>query len=109
MRLVNIVPSTVLLSTLASAQTMVAAGRSPGNCNGRVAAALATMPVPMIDANQFGVRFDTICPRCSSWRNRPCVRGGATVGVIAAGMPRSSYVRPAADTGGCLWCHNRSL
>ena len=34
----------------------VAAVRNPRNCSGRVAAALATMPVPMIEANQFRVR-----------------------------------------------------
>ena len=31
--------------------------RRPGNWTGRVAAAPATMPVPMIDAYQFGPRF----------------------------------------------------
>ena len=41
----------------AKAQTVVAAVRKPGNWAGRVAAAFATMPVPMMEANQFGPRF----------------------------------------------------
>jgi hypothetical protein len=44
-------------STNAAAQTTIPAVFSPGNCSGRLAAATATMPVPMIDAYQFGVRF----------------------------------------------------
>ena len=40
----------------ASAHTTVANTRSPGRCSGRMAAALATMPVPMTAANQFGPR-----------------------------------------------------
>ena len=55
--------------TAAIAQTTVAAVRRPGNCSGNDAAATATIPVPMIDANQFGVRFDTIRPGRSSSRN----------------------------------------
>ncbi len=56
-------------STAAIAHTIVAAVRRPGNCSGSDAAATATIPVPMIDANQFGVRFDTIRPGRSSSRN----------------------------------------
>ncbi len=53
----------------AIAHTIVAAVRTPGNCSGSDAAATATIPVPMIDANQFGVRFDTIRPGRSNSRN----------------------------------------
>ena len=41
--------------TAAAAHTTVANARSPANCSGRLAAAVATMPVPMIDVYQFGV------------------------------------------------------
>ncbi|GAB3126966.1 hypothetical protein GCM10027289_03800 [Tsukamurella serpentis] len=39
--------------------TAAAVVRRPGICIGRLTAAFATMPVPMTQANQFGVRLET--------------------------------------------------
>ncbi|QPE06163.1 hypothetical protein IT882_12205 [Microbacterium schleiferi] len=71
--------------------TISANSRSPGTCTGNVAAAVATMPVPMTDANQFGVMFETIIRGDSSSRKK---RRGAPVGAaevaeaVSGGMVR---------------------
>ncbi len=66
----------------ASTQTTVANPRSPGHCTGRVAAAVATMPVPITEANQFGPRLAKasaapvqVTERAAAGRGRAAVRG----------------------------------
>jgi hypothetical protein len=68
-------------SAAASTHTASANARSPGTRSGSVAAAIATIPVPMTAANQFGATPRTTSPsRCfssfipngrGSLRNRP--------------------------------------
>jgi hypothetical protein len=54
-------------STAASSHTASANARSPGTRSGSVAAAIATIPVPMTAANQFGATPRTTSPsRCFS-------------------------------------------
>ncbi len=55
----------------ASPHIAVANTRSPGSCSDRTAPALATMPVPMTAANQFGPRSRNTSPGRSSSLNRP--------------------------------------
>ena len=55
---------------------MVARMRSTGAMIGRVAAAFATIPVPITDANQFGVMFENACAGCT--RSRRSNRRDAT-------------------------------
>jgi len=55
----------------ASAHTTVANTRSPGSRSGKVAAAMATMPVPMTEANQFGPMSRKTSPGRSSSLSRP--------------------------------------
>ena len=55
----------------ASAHTAVANTRSPGTCSGRTAAALATMPVPMTEANQFGPMSRNTSPGRSRSLSKP--------------------------------------
>ncbi len=61
----------VISTAAASAHTTVANTRSPARCSGRVAAAMATMPVPMTAANQFGPRSRNTSPGRSSSLSRP--------------------------------------
>jgi hypothetical protein len=42
--------------TVVATHTASANARNPGMCTGNVAPAVATMPVPMTEANQFGPR-----------------------------------------------------
>ena len=42
--------------TVVATHTAWANARKPGTCSGSVAPAVATMPVPMTEANQFGPR-----------------------------------------------------
>ena len=61
----------------ASTHTTVANSRSPGHCTGRVAAAVATMPVPITEANQLGPRLAKASEaRSRSWSG-PVRRGGS--------------------------------
>ena len=55
----------------ASAHTAVANTRSPGIRTGRTAPALATMPVPITAANQFGPISRNTSPGRSNSRSRP--------------------------------------
>ncbi len=49
-------PASTSSSAAAAAHTTVAAARRPGTVTGRLTAAVATMPVPITVANQFGPR-----------------------------------------------------
>ena len=49
-------PASTSSSAAAAAHTTVAAARRPGTVTGRLTAAVATMPVPITAANQFGPR-----------------------------------------------------
>jgi hypothetical protein len=55
----------------AMAHKAVAAARSPGTCCGRLAAATATIPVPITEAYQLGVMFEMTCRGCSRSRSNP--------------------------------------
>ncbi len=59
----------------ASAHTASANACSPGTWNGSVAAAIATIPVPMIAANQFGPRSRKTSPGRSRSFSIPNGRG----------------------------------
>ena len=72
----------------ASAHTTVANVRSPGTRKGRSAPAMATMPVPMIDAYQFGPRSRTKSPGRSSSLSKP--NGGWCEVSSAAPRPRAA-------------------
>ena len=54
-------------SSTAPTQTTVAAVRSPGKPRGRVAAALATMPVPITAANQLGLSSGRVAVGGREW------------------------------------------
>jgi hypothetical protein len=58
-------------ATAAMIHTTVAKTRSPGMLSGRLAPAMATMPVPMTAANQFGPRSRNRCSGRSSSFSRP--------------------------------------
>jgi hypothetical protein len=95
-------------STLAMTHTTVAAARRPATCRGRVAAALATIPVPMTDAYQFGVMFRNMCIGCSS--SRISIRDGVagrTAWAVDMLQPSSSRGDRRRPLG--LWGHKQSL
>jgi hypothetical protein len=85
----------------ASTQMAVAKPRSPGHWTGRVAAAVATMPVPITDANQLGPRLAKASAGRSRSRRgppRPGWAGPGEVGrvvVLVAIAPESDLTGPA--------------
>src|ERR1700684_2716433 len=76
----------------------VATPRSPGHWTGRVAAAVATMPVPITEANQLGPRLAKASEGRSRSRGGPRRRGRA--GAAGAGRPGAG--RLAAGRAGVL-------
>src|SRR5690349_5271902 len=100
----------------ASAHTAVANTRSPGTCSGRTAAALATMPVPMTEANQFGPMSRNTSPGVldiTMWTGLEARAAAAVVFAVAGSDAQRSWVyerlRRYAGThvvvGGCASYH----
>jgi hypothetical protein len=57
--------------TVVATHTASANARKPGMCTGNVAPAVATMPLPMTEANQFGPRKLSRCCRSIVAISRP--------------------------------------
>lgn len=105
-----------------STQTMSAAVCRPGTLTGSSAAAFATIPVPITEANQFGPRLANGSLGCSSSRNRRLAgRGGrASPAATVVGSSRvfmgrgsrgdgtrTSRIRPSSIPNGNAmfgWC-----
>ncbi len=74
----TVAAETTSSSSPASTHTTWASTRTPGTVTGRVAAAVATMEVPMTEANQLGPMFATASRRSSAVPNRPGAGSGAS-------------------------------
>src|SRR5580693_1009038 len=74
----------------ASSHTPTASARKPGTWTGRRAAAFATIPVPMTEANQFGPRWRKASlgrsSAPSSLRGRRGTKAGAAATVAGTGL-----------------------
>ena len=82
--------------------TAVANQRSPGTWSGRTALALATMPVPITEANQFGPRSRKMSPGRSRFLNRPNgVRFPAIPTVPAPAMSSVCAMPQASPPAAC--------
>ena len=86
----------------------VAKPRSPGHWTGRVAAAVATMPVPITEANQLGPRLAKASAGRSRSRSGPRrpVRPAGRAGI--GGLGRGGPGGRGRDGGGTRG-HNTSL
>ena len=90
-------PPTTTSST-AAAPRRPRRGAQPGERRGRVAAALATMPVPMIEANQFGPKAGAQRTGRRAGRSRSSCPGrpGSPVAPPACGPINCGYASTAA-------------
>ncbi|WP_328586940.1 hypothetical protein [Mycolicibacterium smegmatis] len=66
-------------------QTAVAKARRPDACTGRVTAAVATMPVPITEANQLGVMWANIEARRGGWAHHARWNGRGAVSKAVSG------------------------
>src|SRR3954469_17815847 len=96
----------------ASTHTTTANGRNPGTRTGRPAAAVATIEVPITDANQLGPTAASASRRSSRAARKPRPGERPSVGrrtvVVGAGevavTGRASAARPAPDHPGSTDC-----
>src|SRR3954449_2435621 len=96
----------------ASTHTTTANGRNPGTRTGRPAAAVATIEVPITDANQLGPTAASASRRSSRAARKPRPGERPSVGrrtvVVGAGevavTGRASAARPALDHPGSTDC-----